>query len=793
MPTLLDRAMSWMGYVKAEEKSRPKNYLNQLLLANPQLQTGEQFVRNPSLLLARKTMRILDDMRRDDMVKASMALKKQFVVAGGYSIESPEGQADDWEVTEFVQAALERIEGSFQDSILQILTAFEYGYSVTEKVFEYGEAPRAKDTPTEDESQDLKQKGPGIGHNRPPAEFATADVTSAKRLWLKKMVTVAPHQIAFATNPQGDVIAIGQGSNPNESALANAPLGKFIHFVWDGEFGNPYGRSDLEAAHRPWLLKAQAYQWLGIMLERFGIPPIFVHYDANAIPEPVQGALKTAIQNWQAGGWAVFPRGEDADSVTFWTPEMAGQVGTVFIPAFDMLNRDIARALLMPGLLGMTPDVQEGSYARAQTHFDVFMLIVEHARRQAADMVNGQIIKPIVDLNFPNVPDYPKFKFLPLGEDVSETLLQTWGTLTGQRIVQTTPADEDHVRKSMKFPARDVAQKSLAGAEDQAGLYGPGTDPNRDPNHPLHPDNVAKRGASLPGDAGDNGDSKKPPPKKNVQTFAEPSDVRRVPTPIENKVNWTRIERDFDDLTVAYNQRLADAFAEMQDAIEKDIRANWKPTLAFATGYTKLPKTGTLLEGVTAMLKEGFDRGRASLLTEVPQAVRKNADATLPDADLSDALEFLRAKAFWVTGVHDSRVLEDVRQALLQGVSNGETLAEIMERLRTIFKPYVAGTVDANGVLLTPARLETIVRTNLTDVYNQGRLVEGERHVEFLQGWQYSAIMTRAPPKCADTWTERCSRPMTRGACRCARRVTTTAGPSWCPSSWARNSKAAAS
>jgi len=52
-------------------------------------------------------------------------------------------------------------------------------------------------------------------------------------------------------------------------------------------------------------------------------------------------------------------------------------------------------------------------------------------------------------------------------------------------------------------------------------------------------------------------------------------------------------------------------------------------------------------------------------------------------------------------------------------------------------------------VLPTPARLETIVRTNLTEVYNQGRLVQGSLADEYLEAWQYSAIIdTRTTEVC---------------------------------------------
>ena len=241
-----------------------------VLYANPKHQTTQTFLRNPSLLVARKGFNVLHDMRKDDMVKAAMSFKKQCVLVSGYKVEDPEGEAVDNEVTQFVEGVLQKLDGGFRNSMLEILTALDFGFSVTEKI--YG----------------TDQDG---------------------RFVLRRLITAAPDGIQFETDPYGTLVAIRQTGNP-QNKTEDAPLGKFLVWVWDGEFGNWYGRSDLEAAHRPWLIKSQAYNWLGILLERFGIPPVFVHYDQQAVPKPVQDKLKEALQAWQTGAWGMIPRGE---------------------------------------------------------------------------------------------------------------------------------------------------------------------------------------------------------------------------------------------------------------------------------------------------------------------------------------------------------------------------------------------------------------------------------------------------------------------------------------------------
>lgn len=741
------------------------------LYANPRAQTSEGWLNNPSLLVQRKSIRVFHEMRRDDMVKSALALKKLFIMVSGWTVEPPEQMANDApapdadpadkkkpktakappkapgtppepkedddkpvgstpprkpekdEITAFVEHNLKNLQGSLENALMQILTALDFGYSVTEKVYE------------------TAKEGPHAG-----------------KMVLKCLSTAAPDDMVFITDPYGALIAIDQQGNRagGGAGTVDVPLSKFVVWAWDAEFGNWYGRSDLEAAHRPWLMKSQAYNWMGILLERFGIPPTFVHYDEQAIPEDVQASLKTAVEQWQSGAWGLIPRGENADSIGFYSPELAGQTGTVFIPAFKMMNDDIARALLVPGQLGMTPDNEVGSQAKSTVHLDVFMLIIEHARRQLADdVMNSQVIRQMVDLNFAGVTEYPKFKWLPLGDDIKADLLKLWGELTGQRVVQTTPADEDHIRKQLKFPDRATAQDTMADVDPAASGYGPGLQPT-DPSNPLNPSNPE----SALNPANQPKPEKGPPPAKGKggkkgfsadqgvpATIMRDHNPARALTNYERKVDFQAITRDFDELTSAYTDRLKGDLQAVEEALLAAVRRDYKPTLEYAMSLGVLPKTDPLYTDMAAFMKDGFGRGRDSLRRELPGA--KFAKESLPMADLDDALAYIKTKALWVTKVTDEKILAEVRAVLMQAVGNGDTLDEVVKALREVFKPYVADSLDDRGVLLNPARLETIVRTNLTEVYNQGRLVQGSLADEYLEAWQYSAIIdTRTTEVC---------------------------------------------
>jgi phage gp29-like protein len=398
-----------------KEPAKPE--MGEAAFANPyHLFGGKPFTEyNPSVLISRRGLTIIDDMRRDDQIKAAMSFKKHTVMAGGWDIVSPEGSKDR-SSEELVEKRLKEIQGGLENVILNVLTALDYGYSITERVW--------------------------------------VDEEGAK---LSALKTRRPHEMEFVSDTFGNLTGLLQNSR-------ELPIDKFIIYSYSSEFSNHYGCSDLEAAYRAWWTKDNAYKWMAMLLERMGIPPIFALYNTEDYKGPTLAKLQTVLKRMQAATSGTIPRG-DKDSLDLWSPELAGQVSTVFIPAMDMFNRDIARAILMPGLLGATPDAAEGSFARAQVHFDVFMLVIEHIRREIQELVQEQIVLPIVAVEIGPLDEMPRFEFRPLTDDVRIDLMAEWAKMVGADVVKRQAEDERHIRKQLKFPEREATDEEFEDKE----------------------------------------------------------------------------------------------------------------------------------------------------------------------------------------------------------------------------------------------------------------------------------------------------------------------------------------
>ncbi len=393
---------------------------------------------NPSALVRRQGLRIFDEMRRDDQVKAALAFKKHAAIATGWQVTSPEGQPPEWPPTQFVRWVIEHHldpgevgGGTLDHDLYEILSALDFGFSVTEKLF----API--------------DEGPFAG-----------------LVGLKALKTRAPYDFFFDQDEYGNLRADGIVQEQNTRVKnGRLPRDKFVLFTYQPAFGNPYGCSDLEAAYRPWWVKDNSFKWLAMLLERLGIPPIFGLYNPNRYTPQQIDDLKQVIQNLQAATFGIIPRPAPGD-LDFWAPELADQATRVFIPSLQEFDKAIARAILMPGLLGMTPEQPQGSFAKARISFDVFILVLEAIRKDLEQIVMmHQVVRPLVDLNFPGVQVYPQWRFLPLTDDTKLELLDKWTTLVGAEVVTKQPADETHIRKLVKFP--DLGVQTGQGTEGE--------------------------------------------------------------------------------------------------------------------------------------------------------------------------------------------------------------------------------------------------------------------------------------------------------------------------------------
>ena len=255
---------------------------------------------NPDQLAIKKGgLKIYHEMRLDDQAKSALHLKKSAIVHPGWSVE-----CEDEEMQAFVKNIFDRMEGTPEDLVRSILSAYDYGFSLHEKVYSYIE------------EGEFKGK---IG------------ITAVKQK--------SPTRILFKTDDYGNLLEDGIVQWQRTGELRPLRTDKFIRFTYQKEFDNFYGQSDLRAAYRFWFLKINFFRYWGMYLERFGVP-LALGKSVNAtLNDADQTKFRKIVANLQAGMAAVLPPDLEIEF-----KEAARTDRGTFVQAIDACDIRIARA-----------------------------------------------------------------------------------------------------------------------------------------------------------------------------------------------------------------------------------------------------------------------------------------------------------------------------------------------------------------------------------------------------------------------------------------------------------------
>jgi phage gp29-like protein len=263
---------------------------------------------------------------------------------------------------------------------------------------------------------------------------------------IKKLKVLDPETIArIKTDKHGDIRAVVQSSIGSSNILSKSGEielhpSKVLLWSYNMEFGNWWGKSDLRRIYTSWFVKHFLLKFWNIATEKFAMP-----YFVGQAPDDDLDAMLKDIQKLQKRSSIVLGPNKKLDM-------LKGVVDRgAFLEAIQYHDRKIMTGLLVPSLIIEQEDV--GAYAMSKTHFSTFIMRVRSIQNQIEDLFNG-LIKLLVDLNFRDIDEYPKFKFDEPDRGDLGSLLSVYSGA-----VQAGLADPlfDHVwmREKLGFPEAD--------------------------------------------------------------------------------------------------------------------------------------------------------------------------------------------------------------------------------------------------------------------------------------------------------------------------------------------------
>jgi phage gp29-like protein len=344
-------------------------------------------------------LEIYEKMMNDGQVKAGLDMIKLSATARGYTVTGDDAESKKY--ADFINENFEMIRGNIEDVLGEMLTALEYGFSCTEKVFEQKDG----------------------------------------KIMLKKMKVLNPHSVRVKTDRFGDIVYVKQRIG---SKVIRIPASKIIWYTNDKKFGDPYGTSALRTVYKHWFIKDKMYRFANIAYERYGTPLLVGQVqDAKDVAKmrdllrKINGMTGLAV----SGGDKVEAiQGSNAD----------------FVGYIEHHDRKIMESMLVPPMMLGVSRGQSGSYALTNNQFDVFIFRLQALQRDLKALIEEEIIRPLIDLNFPNVRRYPAFNFKPITKEDSEKMSRVFTAMITAGVVAPT---EEWIREELGFPAMDKETK----------------------------------------------------------------------------------------------------------------------------------------------------------------------------------------------------------------------------------------------------------------------------------------------------------------------------------------------
>jgi SPP1 gp7 family putative phage head morphogenesis protein len=459
-----------------------------------------------------------------------------------------------------------------------------------------------------------------------------------------------------------------------------------------------------------------------------------------------------------------------------------------FQKALEYHDLAIAKALLVPNLMGVSNAGQTGAYSQSQTQLETFAWTLQADAKRLESVVDRQIFRDLQDQNWGDKV-YAKFKFKPLSTEKLRWFIDTWTKLISGGAVIQTEADETRLREILEMPPRDPDAEPLIDPEVATGReHELGT---KDKEHELgekSKDNDVKRSidedkkratdpilagekakdraaqiAGAKAAAGANG-GKKPFDKKPVK-HTSLRDARLVAASARERVDFAVLDRKQAGFERALSHDLAMIVTRSVDKELGDEAALKSLTDENTDDIGQFQLHPVAVGKIKAMaqkaLMESWVLGREHAQREVRKS-RKVVN--LRFADLRDkAAQYIDAQAFRMAGNIADGARSIIQQELLNSVKVGrsppQTRTAIWERLvakgfssreavRSV-EPADSAVMAALDALWVDseeqaaAYLNTLARTSLFESMNEARYAEFSDPAlgDFVVALRYSSVL----------------------------------------------------
>lgn len=328
--------------------------------------TGISPYHGRSEILNKKSFAEAYRTEKDPQIQACLKLFKLSVLQLEMQVKSaiPDDPIAE-ELAEFTRYLLsdQCWDGTLSQSLYKVLSAIFYGYSISEKKLEYEENGRWKN-----------------------------------KLVIRKLKGKKPGMYGFKLNEFDDILAIR-----NLYTLQLYPKGKFFIYSCMNDDENPYGNALFDVVYPFQYAKKELLKLLVIYLIKYSAPTLDVIMKDNT--DAAKAEADKIIKVFQTTSGI---RHTDDLELKLLEASKSGQ--NPYIEAINILDKQMAQAILSSVLSTNEGTNGTGSYAQSKVHQSVTKVLIEYLAKTLADAIYQQIVIPLLQWNF-DQNKYPREKY----------------------------------------------------------------------------------------------------------------------------------------------------------------------------------------------------------------------------------------------------------------------------------------------------------------------------------------------------------------------------------------------
>jgi hypothetical protein len=392
-----------------------------------------------------RRMEIFEEMGNDDAVQTGILARRQEICAANWQLSTEDTTPLGQEILEFTEDNVYPV----LDSILRLLGAggMQYGFGALETVLQWSDRP--------------------IVSSITRGKVARATRNGEQRIYIRKLAhlrqtSVNAFKIAGPNDPSGqlpgDLQAIEQHPFDGVSFRQRyVPADKVLLWVYNKQGDDFFGVPPTRACYKAWGSKQQIERLNLLHLDKFAVgTPVAEEGEGWGPAERTR--LATFLQGWRSGAhnYIIHPQG---GTITIQSDD--GKTTMSMLEWIKYYNLAVAKTFLTQMTeLGST---ETGARALGEVFYSQMGGIVQADCEDIANLLNNELIVPLVRYNFGEQEFYPTFapsQRVRAGTGVATVIAQ----LIGAKVIHPRPEDEAYLRDIFEMPPVDV--KTLKSEQD---------------------------------------------------------------------------------------------------------------------------------------------------------------------------------------------------------------------------------------------------------------------------------------------------------------------------------------